>query len=55
MESTSTLLNLNFLEYSSEEYLNNGRCVECGEGTYSLSYDGMETKCHVGCPVGSLL
>ena len=51
---TSTLLNISFLECSSGEYSKSGRCVECTEGTYSLSYDGIKTKCHVGCPIGSV-
>jgi hypothetical protein len=52
-EAVSTFLNVSFEGCKSGEYLKGGRCVECGLGTYSLSYRGEETKCHEGCPLGS--
>ena len=52
--SVSVSLEVLFDECSSGEKLEGGRCVECGLGTYSLFYEGSNTKCHEGCPEGSV-
>jgi hypothetical protein len=51
--SFSSSLDVNFESCSVGEYLEGGRCLGCGTGTYLLSYDD-DKKCREGCPNGAL-
>jgi hypothetical protein len=51
--SVSTSLKVTFDRCSAGEYLEGGRCLACGPGSYSLSYDDT-VNCHEGCPSGAV-